>query len=84
MLRLERRRIERGWSQADLARRLRVNQTLVSAYERGAKLPALRMLLRLQRLFGVEPMSLFQSVRGRRAVPVLVPTAKRPPKARPS
>ncbi len=72
MLRLELKRIERGWSQQDLARRLRVNQTLVSAYERGLKLPSLDRLVRLQKIFNVEPMSLFQKVRGAKPTPAIV------------
>jgi transcriptional regulator with XRE-family HTH domain len=76
MLRLELKRIERGWSQQDLARRLHVNQTLVSAYERGIKLPSLDRLVRLQRIFDVEPMSLFQKVRGAKPTPVTVLPAR--------
>ncbi len=45
--RLRARRVERGWSQAELAGRIGVAQSLVSTWESGAKRPGLDQLRRL-------------------------------------
>lgn len=42
----------RGMSQAELAKRLGVNQTMISAYEQGVKAPRLHRLDALTALFG--------------------------------
>lgn len=42
-----------GWSQADLAQRLKISPSAVGMYEQGRREPALQMLIRLSELFGV-------------------------------
>ena len=49
---MERRR-EMDISQAELARRVGVHQTMISAIERGDKSPAIDLLVRLQDALGV-------------------------------
>jgi putative transcriptional regulator len=45
-------RAERDWSQAELARRLRVSRQTVNAIEKGRHDPALTLAFRLAKLFG--------------------------------
>ena len=40
-------RIEKGWSQAELARRIRVSASAVGMYEQGRREPSLGLLVRL-------------------------------------
>ena len=47
-------RLARGWTQLDLAMRLRVNLGSVSAWERGLSVPRRITQQRLANLFGVE------------------------------
>ena len=42
-----------GWSQADLAQRLKISPSAVGMYEQGRREPALQMLIQLSELFGV-------------------------------
>lgn len=46
-------RAEKGWSQAELARRIGVSASAVSMYEQGRREPSLGLLVRLAREFGV-------------------------------
>jgi putative transcriptional regulator len=45
-------RAEREWSQAELARRLRVSRQTVNAIETGRSEPSLSLAFRLAKLFG--------------------------------
>lgn len=49
---LPRLRAERGWSQAELARRLGVSRQTVNALETGRYDPSLPLAFRVARLFG--------------------------------
>lgn len=51
--RIRRLRQERGWSQTQLAQRLRVHQKQISGYERGIHVPQTELLVRLAALFNV-------------------------------
>ena len=42
-----------GWSQAELAQRLKISPSTVGMYEQGRREPALDMLILLSELFGV-------------------------------
>lgn len=42
-----------GWSQGELARRLRVSPSAVGMYEQGRREPSAALLVELSRLFGV-------------------------------
>ena len=42
-----------GWSQADLAQRLKISPSTVGMYEQGRREPALQMLIQLSELFDV-------------------------------
>lgn len=57
--RLREKRISTGWSQRKLAKRLAVDPKAISAYERGAKRISADRLLRLSKLFGVQPSYFF-------------------------
>ena len=46
-------RASRGWSQAELARRIGVSASAVGMYEQGRREPSLDLLVRLAREFGV-------------------------------
>ena len=46
-------RASRGWSQAELARRIGVSASAVGMYEQGRRGPSLDLLVRLAREFGV-------------------------------
>ena len=51
--RLEQLRLQRGWTQAELARRLGVQRSIVANYEYGYCLPPLPMLEKLAQVFEV-------------------------------
>jgi transcriptional regulator with XRE-family HTH domain len=51
--RIKQRRIELGWSQAELARRMFVSQPSVAEWESGRKAPHLKNMARLAMLLGV-------------------------------
>lgn len=51
--RVVRLRMERGWSQAELARRLDVDRSRLSRWERGTHMPPIETLCELSELFGV-------------------------------
>ena len=46
-------RAEKGWSQAELARRIGVSASAVGMYEQGRREPSLGLLVRLAQEFGV-------------------------------
>ena len=46
-------RIEKGLSQAELARRLCISASAVGMYEQGRRMPSLDLVVRLAREFGV-------------------------------
>ena len=46
-------RIGKGWSQAELGRRLGVSASAIGMYEQGRKEPSLGLVVRIARLFGV-------------------------------
>ena len=46
-------RISKGWSQAELARRIGVSTSAVGMYEQGRREPSLGLLARLAQEFGV-------------------------------
>jgi transcriptional regulator with XRE-family HTH domain len=76
MLRLEFERRSRGWTQADLARKLRVTQQAIAAWESGVRGPRLAHLVRLQELFGCEPTRLMKGVTRHTAITTVIPNAK--------
>ncbi len=51
--RMKRLRQERGWSQGQLAQKLKVHQKQISGYERGVRLPSTDLLIRIAELFTV-------------------------------
>lgn len=51
--RIKRARQERGWSQAELARRMSVTQPSVAEWESGRKAPNMKNLVRLAKLLDV-------------------------------
>lgn len=51
--RIKQARGERGWSQAELARRMFVTQPSVAEWESGRKTPHMKNLVRLAKLLGV-------------------------------
>ncbi|WP_158788234.1 helix-turn-helix transcriptional regulator [Granulicella sp. L46] len=53
-------RVERGWSQADLAEKLEVSRQSVNAIETGKFDPSLPLAFKLSRLFGRKIDSMFQ------------------------
>lgn len=46
-------RAEKGWSQAELARRIGVSTSAVGMYEQGRREPSLDLLVRLAQVLGV-------------------------------
>ena len=52
-------RQERGWTQRETAKRLRIEEQSLQRFERGANL-TLRTLVNLAKIFGVEPQALFE------------------------
>lgn len=46
-------RVEKGWSQAELARRIGVSTSAVGMYEQGRREPSLGLLVRLAQELGV-------------------------------
>ena len=52
-LRIAMLRVEKGWSQAELARRIGVSTSAVGMYEQGRREPSLGLLVRLAQEFGV-------------------------------
>jgi len=50
---IKRLRQERGWSQAQLAIKLKIHQKQISGYERGAHTPGTDLLIRIAELFNV-------------------------------
>jgi transcriptional regulator with XRE-family HTH domain len=65
MLHIQFARERRGWTQADLARRLGKSRAAVSAWETGIRVPALRTLALLGEIFGVkEPTLLLRRLGG--------------------
>lgn len=57
---IRRLRIERGWTQAELAERLGIEPATVSGYERGTRTPDAKMLKKIAEAFGVHPGVLFE------------------------
>lgn len=53
--RLRERRLARGWSQEEVARRVQISRDFVSRCERGDREPSLHVLGKLAALFEVEP-----------------------------
>lgn len=49
--RLKRMRLERGWSQTQLAQKLKIHQKQISGYERGAHVPSTEILIRFAELY---------------------------------
>lgn len=52
-LRIAALRRKAGWSQAELAEKLRISPSTVGMYEQGRREPAAQMLIALSELFGV-------------------------------
>lgn len=51
--RIKQLRIEKNWTQTELADRLKIKQKQISAYERGANKPSTEVLIRLAEVFEV-------------------------------
>lgn len=49
--RIKRMRMERGWSQTQLAQKLKVHQKQISGYERDVHVPSTEVLMRMAELF---------------------------------
>jgi len=58
--RLKALRVERGWSQAELAERLDVSRQSVNAIETGKYDPSLPLAFRIARLFGLPIEGVFE------------------------
>lgn len=52
-LRLKELRRERNWTQGQVAERIGVTPSIISAYETGIRMPSYEALLKLIRLYGV-------------------------------
>lgn len=52
-LRLKELRYERKWTQGQVAERIGVTPSVISAYETGIRMPSYEILIKLVRLFGV-------------------------------
>jgi len=55
-------RQKQGWTQRETAERLRIEEQSLQRFERGANL-TLRTLVKLAKIFGVEPQALFEAAR---------------------
>ena len=53
-------RLERGWSQADLAEKLEVSRQSVNAIETGKFDPSLPLAFKIARLFGMAIEAIFE------------------------
>ena len=53
-------RLERGWTQAGLAQRLKVSRNSINAIETGRYEPSLSLALRVARLFAKKVEDIFQ------------------------
>ncbi len=51
--RIKQLRQQRGWSQAQLSKKLNVHQKQISGYERGIHSPSIELLVRIAELFNV-------------------------------
>jgi transcriptional regulator with XRE-family HTH domain len=51
--RIKQLRQQRGWSQAQLSKKLNVHQKQISGYERGIHSPSIELLIRMAELFNV-------------------------------
>lgn len=51
--RIKQLRQQRGWSQAQLSKKLNVHQKQISGYERGIHSPSIELLVRMAELFNV-------------------------------
>lgn len=51
--RIKQLRQQRGWSQAQLSKKLNVHQKQISGYERGVHSPSIELLVRIAELFNV-------------------------------
>jgi transcriptional regulator with XRE-family HTH domain len=49
--RIKRMRLERGWSQTQLAQKLKIHQKQISGYERSVHVPSTEVLIRVAELF---------------------------------
>jgi putative transcriptional regulator len=63
-------RVERGWSQADLAEKLEVSRQSVNAIETGKYDPSLPLAFSLARLFGRSIESMFDDGKVRSWIPL--------------
>ena len=50
---LKKLRAEKGWSQAQLAKRLKLSPSMIAHYESGSRFPSLETLIDLSRVMGV-------------------------------
>jgi transcriptional regulator with XRE-family HTH domain len=58
-LRLRKERIEREWTQIDVAIKLGVSPQIVCDWEKGRRFPRRNVLLKLEKLFGLSHQELF-------------------------
>lgn len=76
--RITRFRAESGYTQAELAEKLRLTQSLVSAYERGTRRLYVDLLVDMAEAFGVTPNELLGvDTNGRATKPLAVHLVKR-------
>ena len=61
--RLKELRKTRSWSQAELARALKISRQAVNGFESGKFTPSLEMAFKITLLFGVAIKSVFLSIR---------------------
>jgi transcriptional regulator with XRE-family HTH domain len=64
MLRVKHERLQRGWSQLEVAYRARVQPSELSRIERGLAVPYARQAQRLAEVFGLAPAQLTERVAG--------------------
>lgn len=55
-------RVNQGYSQLELSKKLGVSQTTVSAWERGDAEPSSRNIYKLAKLYAVEPTVIFDTL----------------------